>query len=576
MSWSPSRIAAIEPTIDASAPSARWGWPRMTPGCSSKVRFTRSSNSRMRSIWVKTQTRRSRSRALSFVTEAPSLSCDARAELRARRLVGPAEDLVDREVAQLLGEHLDAPRPRVAVLATGLDVGGDVELPLARQPAVVDRLVDEVVHVLAPAVAELDPAEVLGRDAPELLRRDPELAHVPGVDRDAAVRRARALDDVERRVERVDVDVERHELVDDHGPVLVGRVGAKLGEALGDLLERARRPGDVADLDVVGLEDGGGVEEQAALRVGDAAALVVGVEEPVHEELELEVLEAGVVEHGLDVAQGALFEHVLEVGVPDPETAEAGPGGLGAAVGPVEQAPLAAGVDLDRARHGPVQPHQLDVGHRSASSCRSPPSARGRSLAAAISCERIAGPGGRFACARRASCRFVLCFRAYQPATDPASTGISIPVTNDASSEHSQTTAAATSSGAPKRLSACGRRISCWRSGDSRAMSGVMIAPGQTAFTRIPSSAYSMAAFFVRPPMPCLLAVYALRSRTARRPAFDDVLTMAPPPAPSMWRIWCFMPRNVPRRLTAMTRSNSASSVSCRRLWTPMPALLWA
>ena len=38
-------------------------------------------------------------------------------------------------------------------------------------------------------------------------------------------------------------------------------------------------------------------------------------------------------------------------------------------------------------------------------------------------------------------------------------------------------------------------------------MSGVMIAPGQTQFTRMPSLAYSTAAFFVRPLMPCLLAV---------------------------------------------------------------------
>src|ERR671921_428006 len=117
MTWSPSRIAAIEPTIDASAPSARWVWPRITPGCSSNVRLTRSSNSRMRSIWVKTQTSRSRSRPL--------------------------------------------PLP----------------LAVAGQTAVVDRLIDEVVHVLALPVAELDPAQVLRRDALEVLGRDPELLH---------------------------------------------------------------------------------------------------------------------------------------------------------------------------------------------------------------------------------------------------------------------------------------------------------------------------------------------------------------------------------------------------------------
>src|ERR671928_1433602 len=195
MSWSPGSIAASEPTIDASAPSARCVCPRITPGCSSNVRFTRSSNSRMRSICVNAFTR---SRPSSCVTEAPCWSCDARAELRARRLVGPPEDLLHREVAQLLGEDLDAPRPRVAVVAADLDVGGDVELALAGQPPVVDGLVDEVVHVLPPAVAELDPAQVLARDPPQILRRDRELAHVPGVDRDPAVRRSGDLDDRQR------------------------------------------------------------------------------------------------------------------------------------------------------------------------------------------------------------------------------------------------------------------------------------------------------------------------------------------------------------------------------------------
>ena len=64
-----------------------------------------------------------------------------------------------------------------------------------------------------------------------------------------------------------------------------------------------------------------------------------------------------------------------------------------------------------------------------------------------------------------------------------------------------------------------------------------MIAPGQTAFTRIPWSAYSTAAFFVRPRIPCLLATYALSIITARSPALEEVLTIAPPPDSSMARI---------------------------------------
>ena len=52
---------AIDPTMDASAPSARCVWPRITPGWSMNVRLTRSSNSRMRSICSYIQTSRSRS-----------------------------------------------------------------------------------------------------------------------------------------------------------------------------------------------------------------------------------------------------------------------------------------------------------------------------------------------------------------------------------------------------------------------------------------------------------------------------------------------------------------------------------
>ena len=76
-------------------------------------------------------------------------------------------------------------------------------------------------------------------------------------------------------------------------------------------------------------------------------------------------------------------------------------------------------------------------------------------------------------------------------------------------------------------------------------ISGVMIAPGQTALTRIPSSAYSTAAFLVSPRIPCLLAAYALSIVTARSPAFEEVLTIAPPwgaSLASICRIWCFMP----------------------------------
>src|SRR5919201_4498309 len=186
MSWSVGSSVASEPTIDASAPSARCVCPRITPGCSSNVRFTRSSNSRTRAIWVNIQTRRSLSS--SFIRSSSiAKSRHAGAELRGGGLVRSLELLLDGEVPQLLREHLDSPRSLVARLDADVHVGGDPELALSGKLAVVDHLVDRVLHVLVLAVGELDPGEVLARDPLHVLGRDAELGHVPGVDRDPAV-----------------------------------------------------------------------------------------------------------------------------------------------------------------------------------------------------------------------------------------------------------------------------------------------------------------------------------------------------------------------------------------------------
>src|SRR5579871_4950008 len=71
MTGSLSPRVASAPTMLASAPSARWVCPRMTPGFSEKVRLTRSSNSRMRTIWVYIHVRRSFER--SFCNTIPHL-----------------------------------------------------------------------------------------------------------------------------------------------------------------------------------------------------------------------------------------------------------------------------------------------------------------------------------------------------------------------------------------------------------------------------------------------------------------------------------------------------------------------
>ena len=68
-----------------------------------------------------------------------------------------------------------------------------------------------------------------------------------------------------------------------------------------------------------------------------------------------------VVEDLLHLPQALRLEHVLQVGVPDPEPAEPDLARLGAAVGPVEEAPLPPDVHLDRPGDRPVEPDQLDV-----------------------------------------------------------------------------------------------------------------------------------------------------------------------------------------------------------------------
>ena len=68
----------------------------------------------------------------------------------------------------------------------------------------------------------------------------------------------------------------------------------------------------------------------------------------------------------LHVGQRARLQDVLEVGVPEPDPLEPDALRLGAAVGEVEQAPLAAEVHLDRPGDGPVQPHDVVSGARHA------------------------------------------------------------------------------------------------------------------------------------------------------------------------------------------------------------------
>jgi putative transposase len=88
-------------------------------------------------------------------------------------------------------------------------------------------------------------------------------------------------------------------------------------------------------------------------------------------------------------------------------------------------------------------------------------------------------------------------YRSYSPcashnycATKPPSTGIALPVTNEAASEHNHTTASATSSGLPiLPIGSIAMRPASASVPSRGSTIGVRMTPGHTAFTRIPALA---------------------------------------------------------------------------------------
>src|SRR5262249_52883113 len=91
----------------------------------------------------------------------------------------------------------------------------------------------------------------------------------------------------------------------------------------------------------------------------------------------------------------------------------------------------------------------------------------------------------------------------------PPSTGSATPVTKEAASEHSHTTACATSSGRPPLPVGCLDSSHSLTAGElAKACStlGLMMRPGHTALTRIPLLTYCKAADLDTPITPCLAA----------------------------------------------------------------------
>ena len=90
-------------------------------------------------------------------------------------------------------------------------------------------------------------------------------------------------------------------------------------------------------------------------------------------------------------------------------------------------------------------------------------------------------------------------------------------------------------------------------------MSGVLMKPGPTEFTRTPWSAYSSAAFFVRPTRPCFAVTYADELAKPTLPRIDAMFTTAPPPFAAIAGSCRFMPWKIELRLMSMTFAQLSS-----------------
>src|SRR5262245_52711816 len=117
----------------------------------------------------------------------------------------------------------------------------------------------------------------------------------------------------------------------------------------------------------------------------------------------------------------------------------------------------------------------------------------------------------------------------------PPSTRIIWPVMYSAIGDARKRIARAMSSGRPGRCNGVVSLSVATRSSDIvDIVAGVTIAPGDTAFARMPERPYSTASVFVRWMRPAFAAPYAEWFGDPKTPLIDVTLTIDPPPRASM------------------------------------------
>ncbi|CAL9065685.1 unnamed protein product [Musa banksii] len=152
---------------------------------------------------------------------------------------------------------------------------------------------------------------------------------------------------------------------------------------------------------------------------------------------------------------------------------------------------------------------------------------------------------------------------------EPPSTIRLAPLTYLDSSPPKYATACATSSAVgftPLRLADLSTNASVAASSipTTPIISGVITPCGDTQFTRTPCPPSSAAALFISPTTACFEQTYESGTTPPSTDAVLPVITMLPRRAGAITRAACFVARNAPTTLTAITRSNSALSLSAR------------
>ena len=136
-----------------------------------------------------------------------------------------------------------------------------------------------------------------------------------------------ALDDRERGVDVVHLDVVQHELVDDLASVYWAASGAELRVPLHDLRELALRAHDVADLDVVDRQLGGRLEQKRASRIErHTRRRSSGSRTESPRTSSSSLIEPVLVDDLPQLGGVPRLQHVFEVCMPDPDAPEIRPG----------------------------------------------------------------------------------------------------------------------------------------------------------------------------------------------------------------------------------------------------------